>query len=61
MFLRPFDRTKLRHLTYSGNGDSKSFLDVGESNLGPCYEITKADCIGHAQKRVRLRSYKKYI
>ena len=60
IFKRSVETKKLRYTTYLGNGDSKSFKDIVESNIYPGHEVEKHECIGHVQKRVgyRLRTYK---
>ena len=60
IFKRSVETKKLRYTTYLGDGDSKSFKDIVESNIYPGHEVGKHECIGHVQKRVayRLRTYK---
>ena len=60
IFSRSVTEKKLRYLTYIGDGDTKSFLEVQRSDPYPGYEVKKGECIGHVQKRVgsRLRGLK---
>ena len=60
IFKRSVESRKLRYTTYLGDGDSKSFQTVLAENVYPGFDIVKAECIGHVQKRVgaRLRAYK---
>ena len=53
-------KQKLRYTAYLGDGDSKSFKDIVESNIYPGHEVERHECIGHVQERVgyRLRTYK---
>lgn len=59
-FLSSVEKNKLRYLTYIGDGDTKSYQTVVNANPYPGYVITKAECVGHVQKRVgtRLRKFK---
>ena len=52
LFKRSINLYKLRYTFYIGDGDSKSFVDVCNTNPYPGHEITKGECIGHVQKRV---------
>ena len=40
---------KLRYTTYVGGGDTKSYTNVVQSNPYPCFQIEKAECVGHVQ------------
>ena len=59
-FLSSVIKRQLRYLTYIGDGDTKSYQNVVNANPYPGYEIVKAECVGHVQKRVgtRLRKFK---
>ena len=59
-FLTSVNERKLRYLTYIGDGDTKSYQNVVAANPYPGYNIGKAECVGHVQKRVgtRLRKFK---
>lgn len=50
----------LRYTTYIGDGDTKSYQEVVNTNPYPGHVIAKAECVGHVQKRVgtRLRDLK---
>lgn len=51
----------VKYADYLGDGDSKGYLSVCESQpYGPDYFIDKVECIGHVQKRMgtRLRNLK---
>ena len=60
IFKRSVETKKLRYTTYLGDGDSKSFKVIVESNIYPGHEVKKHECIGHVQKGVGhcLRTYK---
>ena len=60
LFGRSLER-KLRYTTYIGDGDSKGFVAVSQDDPYDGIPITKAECIGHIQKRVGkgLRDLKK--
>ena len=52
----------LRYLIFVGDGDSKSFKSICETDpYGPEYRVEKSDCICHIQKRMgsALRKIKK--
>ena len=49
---------KRGYLTYIGDGDTKSYQNVVNANPYPGYEIVKAECVGHVQKRVGTRLWK---
>ena len=55
IFKRSVETKKLRYTTYLGDGDSKSFQDIVESNIYPGHEVEKHECIGHFQNRVGYR------
>ena len=59
-FLSSVIKRQLRYLTYIGDGDTKSYQNIVNANPYPGYEIVKAECVGHIQKRVgtRLRKFK---
>ena len=59
-FLSSVIKRQLRYLTYIGDGDTKSYQNVVNANPYRGYEIVKAECVGHVQKRVgtRLRKFK---
>ncbi|KAJ4449706.1 hypothetical protein ANN_01110 [Periplaneta americana] len=62
IFSRSVDRYGAKYTNYLGDGDSKGFQKVKESNVyGKDIEITKLECVGHVQKRMgaRLRKLKK--
>ncbi|XP_069694387.1 uncharacterized protein [Periplaneta americana] len=62
IFSRSVDRYGVKYTNYLGDGDSKGFQKVKESNVyGKDIEITKLECVGHVQKRMgaRLRKLKK--
>jgi len=53
---------EVRYVKYLGDGDSKGFQKVVESNpYGDSVKVEKLECIGHIQKRMgrRLRNLKK--
>ena len=59
IYNRSIETKKLRYTTYLGDGDSKSYNEISQSNPYPGHKIEKLECIGHVQKRVgaRLRTY----
>ncbi|GFW98564.1 uncharacterized protein TNCV_822801 [Trichonephila clavipes] len=57
----PLPNYNVRYVQYLGDGDSKGFLRVQESNIyGDEFPVEKLECIGHVQKRMgaRLRAPK---
>ncbi|GFX10185.1 uncharacterized protein TNCV_1865831 [Trichonephila clavipes] len=61
IFSRSLPNYNVRYVQYLGDGDSKGFLRVQESNIyGDEFPIEKLECIGHVQKRMgaRLRALK---
>ncbi|GFX49662.1 uncharacterized protein TNCV_1637001 [Trichonephila clavipes] len=61
IFSRSLPNYNVRYVQYLGDGDSKGFLRVQESNIyGDEFPVEKLECIGHVQKRMgaRLRSLK---
>ena len=54
IFERSVEEKKLRYTTYLGDGDSKSFQNIINSDPYPGIIVTKSECIGHAQKRVTV-------
>jgi hypothetical protein len=58
IFGRSVINRNLRYTTYIGDGDTKSYQRVVASNPYPGFEIKKAECVGHVQKRcgARLRT-----
>ncbi|GFV20748.1 hypothetical protein TNCV_1470481 [Trichonephila clavipes] len=57
----PLPNYNVRYVQYLGDGDSKGFLRVQESNIyGDEFPVEKLECIGHVQKRMgaRLRALK---
>lgn len=54
-----FDRSKerlVRYTEYLGDGDSKAFNQVAQSQpYGPDCEIKKLECVGHVEKRMGTR------
>ena len=50
-FKSSMETRKLRYLTYIGDGDTKSFLNVVNADSYPGYTIKKSECVGHVQKR----------
>ena len=61
MFSRSIRLHKLRYNFYTGDGNSKSFVEITKLNPYSGHKIEIGECIGHVQKRVgtRLRSIKK--
>ena len=59
IFQRSVEQFNMRYTTYLGDGDSKAYREVSDSNCYPGHPIEKAECIGHVQKRVgaSLRTY----
>lgn len=55
IFKRSVKELKLKYLTYIGDGDTKSYMQVCDANPYPGESIEKAECIGHVQKRVSSR------
>ena len=49
---------KLRYINFLGDGDSKAFTNVKNSNPYERNEINKLECVVHIQKRVGARSRK---
>lgn len=62
MFQRSEEKYDVKYVNYIGDGDSKTFPAIVDSNPYPGITITKKECIGHVQKRMgtRLRNLKKY-
>ncbi|GFW28685.1 uncharacterized protein TNCV_3714001 [Trichonephila clavipes] len=61
IFSRSLPNYNVRYLQYIGDGDSKGFLRVQESNkYGDKFPVEKLECIGHVQKKMgaRLRALK---
>ncbi|GFU38406.1 uncharacterized protein TNCV_2433761 [Trichonephila clavipes] len=61
IFSRSLPNYNVRYVQYLGDGDSKGFLRVQESNIyGDEFPVEKLECIGHVQKRMgaRLRALK---
>ncbi|GFU98287.1 uncharacterized protein TNCV_3005711 [Trichonephila clavipes] len=58
IFLRSEKNRRLQYTQYYGDGDSKAFMTVKDTN--GLNGVTKFECIGHVQKRVgsRLRKLK---
>ena len=52
IFGRSENLYNLRYLGYVGDGDTKSFDVVVESDPYPGHKITKKECVGHVQKRM---------
>lgn len=53
IFQRSLTTRNVRYLKYLGDGDSKGFLRIQESNVyGECVSVEKLECIGHVQKRM---------
>ncbi|XP_071575168.1 uncharacterized protein [Temnothorax nylanderi] len=61
MFQRSEEKFGVKYVNYIGDGDSKTFPAIVNSNPYPGIIITKKECIGHVQKRIstRLRNLKK--
>ncbi|KYN08308.1 hypothetical protein ALC62_00710 [Cyphomyrmex costatus] len=62
MFSRLEELHNIRYSSYVGDGDSKTFKDIVESQpYGEDCIVVKKECVGHVQKRmgVRLRKLKK--
>ena len=61
MFSRSIRLHKLRYNFYTGDGNSKSFVEITKLNPYSGHKIEIGECIGHVQKRIgtRLRSIKK--
>lgn len=55
IFSRSIEEKGLRYTQYLGDGDSASYLKVRESKPYGDIMVTKAECIGHIQKRVGAR------
>lgn len=56
MFERSLNTRNVRYLKYLGDGDSKGFLRIKESNVyGEGTSVQKLECIGHVQKRMGAR------
>lgn len=60
IFHRSEAQRGVRYINYIGDGDTKTFSAVSESNPYPETPISKLECIGHVQKRMgsRLRKLK---
>ncbi|GFX03808.1 uncharacterized protein TNCV_2113801 [Trichonephila clavipes] len=61
IFSRSLPNYNVRYVQYLGDGDSKGFLRVQESNIyGDEFPVEKLECIGHVQKDdgARLRALK---
>ncbi|GFV94394.1 uncharacterized protein TNCV_3352321 [Trichonephila clavipes] len=61
IFSHSLPNYNVRYVEYLGDGDSKGFLRVQESNIyGDEFPVEKLECIGHVQKRMgaRLRALK---
>ncbi|GFT13035.1 uncharacterized protein TNCV_431541 [Trichonephila clavipes] len=61
IFSRFLPNYNVRYVQYLGDGDSKGFLRVQESNIyGHEFPVEKLECIGHVQKSMgaRLRALK---
>ncbi|GFU64164.1 uncharacterized protein TNCV_3745321 [Trichonephila clavipes] len=61
IFSRFLPNYNVRYVQYLGDGDSKGFLRVQESNIyGDEFPVEKLECIGHVQKSMgaRLRALK---
>lgn len=59
IFKRSVEKYNLRYVKYLGDGDSKGYQDVQESEpYGSNVKISKLECVGHVQKRMgsRLRT-----
>ncbi|GFX78694.1 uncharacterized protein TNCV_31341 [Trichonephila clavipes] len=51
IFSRFLPNYNVRYVQYLGDGDSKGFLRVQESNIyGDEFPVEKLECIGHVQK-----------
>lgn len=61
MFSRSQQKHNVKYLTYIGDGDSKTFKGILQSNPYPDEEVIKKECVGHVEKRMgtRLRNVKK--
>lgn len=62
LFARSEATRKVRYKYYLGDGDSKGFQSVVESQpYGTNFKIEKLECVGHVQKRIggRLRTLRK--
>ena len=59
-FMTSVETNKLRYTNYIGDGDSKSYNDIFQTDLYEGIGVNKLECIGHIQKRVgtRLRKLK---
>ncbi|CAN7975153.1 unnamed protein product [Ixodes persulcatus] len=60
IFLRSVEKHKMMYTTYVGDGDSKAYISVRDSQpFGKVRE--KHECVGHVRKRkgTRLRNIKK--
>lgn len=55
MFHRSISTRKVRYAKYLGDGDSKGFLKISESNVYKELTVEKLECIGHVQKRMGAR------
>ncbi|GFT76761.1 uncharacterized protein TNCV_1802501 [Trichonephila clavipes] len=56
IFSRSLPNYNVRYVQYLGDGDSKGFLRVQESNIyGDEFPAEKLECIGHIQKRMGAR------
>ena len=46
----------MKYLFYTGDGDSKTYKNIVEARpYGGAIKITKKECVGHVQKRLRSR------
>ena len=53
VFERSIKKHKLKYVEFSGDGDTKSYVNVKDTY--PSIEIKKLECVGHYQKRVGTR------
>lgn len=61
MFHRSEELYKVKYANYIGDGDSKTFKGILDSDPYENFTVTKKECIDHVQKRMgtRLRNLKK--
>ena len=60
IFSRSLEKHKVRYVNYVGDGDTRSYKAVSNSEpYGPDMPITKLECVGHVQKRMGYQLKKK--
>ena len=56
MYERSVQKNGLRYVLFIGDGDSSTFQTVSDAKpYGNDVTITKKECVGHVQKRLRTR------